>query len=157
MGSSISGAVVHGSAGLHAQLPAVEYGQHAAEETHGLIRAVQPSYESTYRQKHNEDLDRLRSLVQRPHAGTFMHTDLMWASHIRVKGGRSDPRTPASVSVAYIPWERVLDFVKGEEARFDGPCKFVCQGITSNKQGELMFPRWNSYSAVIRWFCNMSF
>jgi hypothetical protein len=86
-----------------------------------------------------------------------MHTDLLWASHIRMKGRRSDPRTPASVSVAYIPWGRVQDFVKGEEARCDAPCKFVCQGTTSNKQGDLMFPRWNSYSAVVRCLCNMSF
>lgn len=156
MGSSITDVVVHSSAGLHTQSHVVENGQYVVEGTHGLMRGVQTSYEATYREVHNQNLDRVRSCVQIPEPGTFMHTDLLWESHIRMKGTGSDPRTPSSVSVAYIPWERVQDFVKGEEARTDGPCKFICQGKTSNKQGDLMRPRWNSYSATIRCICNMS-
>ena len=95
---------------------------------------VQPTYESTYQEVHKQDLERIRSYVQRPEPGPFTHTDVTWDRLIRVKGRRSDP-TPL-VSVAYIPWARVDDFVKGEEARSDGPCKFVCQGTTFNKQGE---------------------
>ena len=132
-------------------------GEHAADQTHGAKHGVQPSYESTYQEVHKLELDRIRSSVQRPQSGFFMHSDLMWTSHNRVKGRRSDPRTPALVSLAYIPWARVQDFVKGEEARTDAPCRFICQGRTFNQQGELMFPRWNSYSAIIRYLCNMSF
>jgi hypothetical protein len=157
MGPSVTDAVVHSCQGLQTQMHSLQNGMLAEEQTHGLMQAMQPSYESTYQEVHKQDLERLRSCVQRPEPGTFMHTDLLWASHIRMKGRRSDPRTPASVSVAYIPWGRVQDFVKGEEARCDAPCKFVCQGTTSNKQGDLMFPRWNSYSAVVRCLCNMSF
>ena len=157
MGSSVTDIVVHPSVVLHTQFDCLENGNHAAEQTHGLMQAVQPSYESIYQEVHKQDLELLRSCVQIPAAGIFMHTDLLWARHTRLKRRRPDPRTPTSVSVAYIPWARVQDFVKGEEARTDGPCKFVCQGTTSNKQGELMFPRWNSYSAVIRFLCNMSF
>ena len=153
MGSPVTHAVLQSCVGLLL----LENGEQAGEQTHGAMQGVQPSYESTYLDVHKQDLDRLRSCVQRPQPGSFMHSDLVWASHTRLKGRRSDPRTPASVSVAYIPWARVQDFVKGEEARLDGPCKFICQGKTSNKQGELMFPRWNSYSAVIRCPCNMSF
>ena len=40
--------------------------------------------------------------------------------------GRSQNHAP--VLVAYIPWVRGHDFVKGEETRIDGPWKFVCQG-----------------------------
>ena len=150
MGSSVTAAVVHCCSALHTQSNAVENGENAAEQTHAAMQGVQPTYESTYQEVHKHQLDRLRSCVQRPDPGTFIHSDLMWASHNRVKGRRSDPRTPATVSVAYIPWSRVQDFVKGEEARVDGPCRFVCQGRAFNKEGELMFPRWNSYSAVIR-------
>ena len=131
--------------GTHTQLDVLGHGE----------QGVQPSYESTYHEVHKQELDRIRSSVQNPQPGSFMHSDVHWASDTRVKGRRSDPRTPASVSVAYIPWARVGDFVKGEEARADGPCRFVCQGRSYNKQGELMFPRWNSYSAVIRYICNM--
>jgi hypothetical protein len=155
MGPSVTCAVVHSCDGLHTQLWSLPQLMHAAEQSHGLMHIVQPSYESTYQEVHNKELERLRSCVQKPEAGLFMHTDLLWQSHTRMKGRRSDPRVPASVSVAYIPWGRVQDFVKGEEARTDGPCKFVCQGRTSNKEGELMFPRWNSYSAVVRCLCNM--
>ena len=84
-----------------------------------------------------------------------MHTELTWASDMRVKGRRADPRTVDTVSVAYIPWARVEDFVKGEEARTDAPCKFVCQGTPINDMGKLKFPRWNSYSAILRCVCNM--
>jgi hypothetical protein len=157
MGSSVTDVVLHYSQGLHTQMHCLQNGLHAAEQTHGLMGAMQPSYESTYQEVHKHDLERLRSCVQRPEAGTFMHTDLLWARHIRQKGRRSDPRTPTSVSIAYIPWGRVQDFVKGEEACSDAPCKFVCQGTTSNKQGDLIFPRWNSYSAVVRCLCNISF
>ena len=62
--------------------------------------------------------------------------------------------THAPVSVAYIPWARVFDFVKGEEARTDGHYKFICWGIPSNQQGKLTFPRWNSYFAIMRCVCN---
>ena len=59
------------------------------------------------------------------------------------------------LELAYIPWARVHDFVKGEEARSDAPCKFVCQGTPTNEKGKLMFPRWNSYSAIFMFACNM--
>ena len=144
MGSLVTD-VVDCCAALHTQLDVLQNGE----------QGVQPSYESTYHEVHKQELDRVRSCVQSPPPGTFMHSDVYWASHTRVKGRRSDPRTPASVSVAYIPWTRVHDFVKGEEARADGPCKFVCQGRSSHKQGELKFPHWNSYSSVIRYLCNM--
>ena len=135
---------------LLSQVHVVIDGNHGNEQSNRMPLGVDPSYESTYQEVHKQDLERLRNCVQKPEAGTFTHTDLLWASHIRMKGRKSDPRIPASVSVAYIPWGRVQDFVKGEEARTDGPCKFVCQGTTSNKEGGLMFPRWNNYSAVIR-------
>ena len=133
----------------------LESGKQGAPETLGPMHGEGPSYDSTYQEVNKQELDRLRSCVQRPQPGSFMHADLMWATHIRQTGRRSDPRTPAPVSIAYIPWVRVEDFLKGEEGRPDAPCKFVCQGKTSNKPGALMFPRWNSYSSLIRCLCNM--
>lgn len=142
---------------LSTALDVIRDGDHATERTLRTPLAVDPSYESTYREAHKGEFQRLLSLVQRPQAGAFMHSDLSWARQIRLKGRRSDPRTHAATSVAYIPWARVQDFLKGEEARPDAPCKFVCQGTPSNIQGKLAFPRWNSYSDVIRCVCNMQF
>ena len=133
-----------------------ENGGLGAPHTHGPMQCEGPSYVCAYQEVHKQELERLRNCVQRPTAGCFMHADLMWETHIRQTGRRSNPRKSAPVSIAYIPWVRVQDFVKGEEARPDAPCKFVCQGKTSNEQGALMCPRWNSYSAVIRSICNMS-
>ena len=116
---------------------------------------MEPSYETVYQEVHEPHLNRIRSLVQTPKDGTFMHTDLTWASHMRMKGRRADPRVVDTVSVAYIPWARVEDFLKGEEARIDAPCKFVCQGSPTNEKGKLMFPRWNSYSTILRCVRNM--
>ena len=116
---------------------------------------MEPTYESCYEELHKAELDRIRSFVQTPDKGTFMHSDLAWTSHMRVKGRRTDTRSLAPVSVAYIPWARVEDFVKGEEARSDAPCKFICQGAPSHDRGKLKFPRWNSYSTVRRCVCNM--
>ena len=132
-------------------------GDYGTEQTLRMPLDVDPSYESTYREAHKGEFQRLSSLVQRPEAGTFMHTDLSWGRQIRVKGRRNDPRTDALVSVAYIPWARVQDFVKGEEARTDAPCKFVCQGTSSNEQGTLATPRLYNYSAVIKCVCNLQF
>jgi hypothetical protein len=116
---------------------------------------MEPSYETVYQEVQAAEFQRIDSLLQTPNTGTFMHTDLTWESHGRMKGRRSDPRVFDTVLVAYIPWDRVEDFVKGEEARSDAPCKFVCQGSPTNVKGKLMFPRWNSYSAIFRCVCNM--
>jgi len=146
MGSSVVAVVLHSSTELHSA-------GHVTSDRMPL--PVDPSYESTYHETHKGEFERLRSLVQIPQPGAFMHDDLMWTRRTRLKGRRSDSRTETPVSVAYIPWARVQDFVRGEEGRSDAPCKFVCQGIASNEQGKLMFPRWNSYSAIIRCACNM--
>ena len=131
------------------------HGEHESEPPLCLPQHMEPSYETVYLEVHKAEFQHIRSLVQTPHIGTFMHVDLTWASHMRVKGRRADPRNVHTVSVAYIPWARVQDFVKGEEARTDAPCKFVCQGTPRNEKGKLMFPRWNCYSAILRYLCNM--
>lgn len=56
------------------------------------------------------------------------------------KRRRDSPRTHAPVSILYILWARMFDFVEGEEARIDGPCKFVFWSTLSNQQGKLTFP-----------------
>ena len=157
MGDCNNDVVVESFAALptNARLPPHE--EVAAQRPPPMPRGLDPSYQSTFLEMHKVDLERLCALVQTPKPGTFMHKDLTWATCIRVKGRRDGPRTQNHVSVAYIPWVRVHDFVKGEEARIDGPCKFICQGTVSNQQGKLTFPRWNSYSAVLRCVGNMYF
>jgi hypothetical protein len=131
------------------------HAEHVSEPMLRPPQHLEPSYESTYQEVQKADILRIRSLVQTPNMGPFMHTDVTWANHMHTKGRRTNPRTLAPVSVAYIPWARVEDFVKGEEARSDAPCKFICQGTATNDKGKLLYPRWNSYSAVIRSVCNM--
>ena len=157
MGSFVTNAVVHSSTVVHSEDHVLACTLDASEPTLRPPPDLEPSYESTYQELHKAEIIRIRSLVQSPNMGTFMHSDLMWASHMRVKGRRTDPRTLAPVSVAYIPWARVEDFVKGEEARSDAPSKFVCQGVPSRDKGKLLFPRWNSYSDILRCACNMQF
>ena len=143
----------HGAMHTNAQLLP---GEHVAfEHANGVSRGLEPSYDSAYLEVHKADFERLRSLVQTPEPGNFMHKDLTWTIQNRAKGRWDGPRSHVPISVAYIPWARVLDFVKGEEARIDGPCKFVCQGTPSNQRGKITFPRWNSYSTVIRCVCNI--
>ena len=155
MGDRVCDAVVESSTALHTNAQLLAHEHVASQGSPRMPRGLEPSYASTYKEVHKKEFQRLRDLVQTPQEGTFMHKDLTWATQIRAKGRRAGPRTQDPVSVAYIPWVRVPDFVKGEEARVDGPCKFVCQGTPSNLQGKLTFPRWNSYSTVMRCASNM--
>ena len=123
------------STDLPTEVHVLRDGDHFNEQTLRMLLHVDSLYESTYREAHKGEFERLHSLVQRPEARTFMHTDLSWARQIRMKGRRTD--LSAAVSVAYILWARVQDFMKGEAARIDAPCKFVCQGTPSNEQGKL--------------------
>ena len=157
MGSFVTNADVHSPIAMHSEDHVLVHAEHGSEPTLCLMQHMEPTYESTYQEVHKAELHRIRSLVQTPNIGTFMHTDLTWSSHMHTKGRRTDLRTQAPVSVAYIPWARVEDFVKGEEAHSDAPCKFICQGAPSRGKGKLLFPRWNSYSAIIRCVCNMQF
>ena len=155
MGSSVVGVVLNSSIKLHNSGLDLHDGNHGTQQAHRMPLGVDPTYESTYLEAHKGEFERVCGLVQTLEAGTFMHTDLTWAKQIRLKGKGTDSTTHVPVSVAYIPWAKVQDFVKGEEARTDGPCKFVCQGTPTNKQGKLTFPRWNNYSAIFRCVCNM--
>jgi hypothetical protein len=155
MGDCVTDAVVQSCGALHTHKYLPPDGHLASHQPPRMSPGLEPSYESTYQEVHKADFERLHSLVQTPQPGTFMHKDLMWAIQTHAKGRRDGCRTRTPVSVAYIPWARVQDFVKGEEARIDGPCKFVCKGSPSNEQGGLTFPRWNSYSTIMRSVCNM--
>ena len=155
MGSFVTDVVVHSPIAMHIEDHVRVPAEHVTEPACCPSQHMEPSYESTYKEVHKVEFQRIRSLVQTPNVGTFMHTDLTWASHMHTKGRRTDPRTLAPVMVAYIPWARVEDFVKGEETRNDAPCKFVCQGIESHDKGKLLFPTLKSYSCVIRCVCNM--
>jgi hypothetical protein len=155
MGTFVTGAFVQSRIEGQNKVHVPVHGEPAWELPLRPPQHMEPSYDSVYQDVHRAQLHRISTLVQSPNIGTFTHTDLTWACDVRVKGRRTDPRTPKPVSVAYIPWARVQDFVKGEEARSDAPSKFVCQGAPTNASGKLMFPRWNSYSVIFRYFCNM--
>ena len=154
MGSFVVAAVLNSCTELHSVGHNLGDGNPGGERTHCMPVGQDPTYESTYRETHKGEFERVRSLVQRPGAGTFMHQGLTWARQIGLKGKGTNSTTHAPVLVAYIPWERAQDFVKGKEVRTDVHCKFVCKGSPSNKHGKLTFPRWNNYSAIFRCVCN---
>jgi hypothetical protein len=52
------------------------------------------------------------------------------------------------VYVAYIPWDKVHDFLVAEETRGDVECKFIQKDNWVNEY--LKNPRWNNYSRRMR-------
>ena len=101
---------------LHSDVHLLADGHPTSNQAHCTLRGLELSYESTYQEVHKANFEQLRGLLHTPEPYTFMHMDLMWATQVGAKGRRHGSTTHAPVSVAYIPWARVHDFVKGEEA-----------------------------------------
>lgn len=56
--------------------------------------------------------------VQHPPAGGFSYSKLVWtATTHRQPPNSGEKAEPMNVQQAKIPWERVKDFIVGEEAR----------------------------------------
>ena len=83
--------------------------------TTSYVCALEPSYESTYQEVHKADFERLRGLVQTPEPRSFTHKGSDVGNPDPREGFTDGPMTHAPLLVAYIPWVRVHDFVKGEE------------------------------------------
>jgi hypothetical protein len=88
-------------------------------------------------------LNRLRSIMRYPPPGPFCRADLTW-EHFVTSGARHN----VASEVAVVPWDRLQDFVDGEQSSKTYPCKFL-KGITKrNPPGSLERPR--AYSPMIQ-------
>ena len=75
-------------------------------------------------------LEILRSRLQVPPEGPFDRTDIIWEG--RTNQGRGRCR---DTSRAIIPWDRLGDFVVGEQSMRDFPCTFNEVPRLGHKEG----------------------
>jgi len=84
--------------------------------------------------------------VQQPPPCPFNYRNIYWWNEYRVTSqhGLDGTCIQKKVYVAYIPWDRVHDFLAGEETIRDVQCKFIWKNNRVNNY--LKNPRWNSCS-----------
>lgn len=82
-------------------------------------------------------LEDIKNVVQVCPPGPFDHRSIQWSRSYRFQTGYEGG--DATGDIAYIPWDRIEDFRKGEECRPDVECKFVRKDIC--KQTTLFQPQ----------------
>ena len=78
----------------------------------------------------NVTIEKLRAKLQIPPEGHFDRTDIVWEE--RTNQGRGRSRDTHS---AIIPWDRLGDFVAGEQSMRDFPCTFNEVPSLGHKEG----------------------
>jgi hypothetical protein len=89
----------------------------------------------------------LRETIQSPPPGDFRMEDLLWTDHVTYENGRHKPSR-----MALIPWDRLGDFISGEEHNPLYPCRFNHDVIRRNLPNSLRSPRAHSPAIVIRFY-----
>ena len=133
----VTDVVVKSCVASHNDVHLLADGHPTSNQAHCTFYGLEPSYKSTYQEVHKADFEWLRGLVQTPKSYSFMHMDLTWATQIRAKGRRDSPKNHAPISVLYIPWARMHDFVKGEEALVPASLSVMAFHQTNNSGGAL--------------------
>lgn len=107
---------------------------------------------SYYLTKYGDRLRRMRDALQSPPPGPFTWKDIHWNLEVDKEVQCNDDgdddngalSKKESKLVAYIPWDRVEDFVKGEESgRKDVETTFVRDKRDPTNVGEKTHFRWN--------------
>ena len=88
----------------------------------------------------------LRERVQNPHSGSFCMEDLVWTDHVTKNKGKSK-----SSKLAIIFWDRLDDFIKGEQSHPDFPCKYTKETVRKNLPNSLRSPRAHSPALLLRY------
>ena len=86
-----------------------------------------------------------RDSVQNPPLGEFKMEDLVWTDHVTHGKGKHKPS-----KMAFILWDRLKDFISGEQNHTLYPCKFNPEVIRRNLPNSLRSPRACSPALVIR-------
>eukprot|EP01018_Ginkgo_biloba_P015349 Gb_40997 [translate_table: standard] len=83
--------------------------------------------------------------VQNPLSSPFYANDLKWT---RVHGGRNKYD-----DVALVPFERIHDFIEGENSNLDAPTNFYISSHHTNIQGSLRKPKIDSFLQYTMYWC----
>ena len=84
-------------------------------------------------------IKRLQESTQYPPTGPFAFEDLQWTQQVLSGNGRYN-----TIKYAVIPWERLQDFIVGEQNNDLFPSKFTKEIIKTNPPNSLSNPRANS-------------
>ena len=87
----------------------------------------------------------LKERVQIPPSGSFCMEDLVWTNHVTSGQGRYK-----SSKLAIILWDRLDDFIKGEEHHPHAPCKYTKEIVRVNLPNSLRSPRAHSPALLLR-------
>ena len=87
----------------------------------------------------------LRERIQNPPPGEFRMEDLVWADHITHGKGRHK-----GSRMALILWDRLTNFISGEQHHPLYPCRFNIDVIRRNLPNSLRSPRTHSPAVVVR-------
>ena len=90
-----------------------------------------------YKLRWGNVLSEIENQVQVPPLGPFDHRSIQWSRSPRFQHSYHGGDTIGDM--AYIPWNRIEDFRKGEECRPDVECKFVRKDVC--KQTSLLQPQ----------------
>ncbi|KAJ7522502.1 hypothetical protein O6H91_18G014600 [Diphasiastrum complanatum] len=88
-------------------------------------------------------------VVQDPPRGRFNATQLNWTKAQNTQEAGVEPKA----EVAHIPFNRVAEFVEGEEANPDAPTNFKKVRTKSNKHGSLKYPFPGSFLRRTWYWC----
>lgn len=100
----------------------------------------------TFRAMQADLIISLRERVQNPPPGAFSMNDLVWTNHITQGQGKQK-----TSKLAVILWDRLEDFIKGEEEHPQFPCNFTKEIVRVNLPNSLRTPRAHSPALVIRY------
>ncbi len=87
----------------------------------------------------------LRERVQNPPPGAFAMENLVWTNH--VTHGKGLQKTS---KLAVILWDRLEDFINGEQQHPEFPCTFNKTRVRVNLPHSLRTPRADSAAIVLR-------
>ena len=90
---------------------------------------------------HADLIMRLQELIQYPLTCPFAFEDLQWTQQVLSGNGRYN-----TINYVVIPWERLHDFIVGEQNNDLFPCKFTKKIIKKNLPNSLSNPRANTPS-----------
>lgn len=87
----------------------------------------------------------LRDRVQNPSLGSFCMKDLIWTDHVTCGKGKYK-----SSKLAIILWDRLDNFIKGEQNHPHFPCKYTKETMRVNLPNSLRSPSANSAALLLR-------
>ena len=122
---------------MHFEVPMV-----ASSTTQEALHHTDPP---TFRVQQVDILMALRESIQTLPPGEFRMEDLVWTDHVTHGKGRHK-----GSRMALIIWDRLEDFISGEQNHTLYPCKFNAEVIRRNLPNSLRSPRAYSPALVVR-------